>query len=80
MDDNNVAITPEESIDDPVSLMNKFRRLCELRTNLVMERNKFCQINQLPAETVEAYISTIKHIASGVILEIYAMSLSAADW
>lgn len=66
LDDNNAEITPAESINDPVCLMNKFRQLCELRTNKVMECNTFFQRNQLPGEPGEVYISTIKHTCQSV--------------
>lgn len=36
-----VQIAPAESIRDPDYLLSKFRQLCELRTNLVMEWHLF---------------------------------------
>lgn len=58
------TVTPTESIHDLICLKNKFRWLCDPRTNLIMKRQKFFVCSQKPGEPVEAYINSLKHIAS----------------
>lgn len=56
-----VQIVPAESIQDPECLLNKFKQLCELRINLVMERHNFFSCSQRQGEPGEAFISSLKH-------------------
>ncbi|XP_055499654.1 uncharacterized protein LOC129702110 isoform X1 [Leucoraja erinacea] len=58
------VVTPAESISDPVCLLRKFRDLCQLRTNVIMEHHKFFSLSQQEGETVKSYIGALKNIAS----------------
>lgn len=48
--------TPAESREDPEGLKRKFREVCNLETDVTMERHTFNTKNQNPGETVEAYV------------------------
>ena len=57
------VITLAESREDPECLNKKFREICNLETNVIMERHDLNTTYQKPGETIEAYMSTFRNQA-----------------
>ena len=62
--DGDTIVTPAESREDPDLLITKFRELCNLQTNIIVERHKSNTRNQREGETTEAYITDLKKLAN----------------
>ena len=62
--DGDTVVTPAESREDPDLLITKFRELCNLQTNIIVERHKFNTRNQKEGETTEAYITDLKKLGN----------------
>ena len=58
--DGEKVVTPAESREDSDFLITKFRELCNLQTNIIIERHKFNTRNKREGETTEAYITDLK--------------------
>ena len=60
MSEQNDAITPAESREDPECLKKKFKEICSPETNVIMERHNFNTRYQKLGETIEAYVGILK--------------------
>lgn len=60
--DDQVQI-PLETADGPVCLLRKFREICDLPSNRILERARFFTRKQLLEEPVECFIADLRYLA-----------------
>ena len=58
------AQLPAETREDPECLKQKFREICNPRTNVILERYRFNTRTQQSSETLQAYLSDLKNKAN----------------
>ena len=62
--DGGEIVTPGETREDPAVLKQKFKEICDPRTNVTIERHAFNSRTQRSGESIQAYVADLRNKAS----------------